>query len=106
MDILSAVTHLFADLLIFVGVLAVLFVVLVIAAFRLPRGNALQRVVTALCLRVAASLGAGLIAIPLEPVPGVDVAYDAVAAIALAIYWLSFFVTATRIVFEKRPQTA
>jgi hypothetical protein len=104
MDILSAVTHIFADLLIFIGLMAVLFVVLVIAALRLPPDNPLKRVVTALCFRVAASLGAGLIAIPLEPVPGIDVAYDAAAAIALALYWVSFFVTAARIVFARpRP---
>jgi hypothetical protein len=104
MDILTAVTHIFADLLIFVGFMAVLFVVLVIAALRLPPGNPLKRVVTALCFRVAATLGAGIIAIPIEPMPGVDVAYDAAAAVGLAIYWLSFFVAAARIVFatERR----
>ena len=107
MDILTAVTHIFADLLIFVGAMAVLLVVLVVAALRMPPGNPLKRVVTALCLRVAATLGAGLIAIPIEPVPGVDVAYDAAAAIGLAIYWLSFFVTAARIVFDdRRPRKA
>lgn len=104
MSFLAVVTHIFADLLIFIGVMAVLFVVLVIAAFRLPPDNPLKRVVTALCLRVAASLGAGLIAIPLEPVPGVDVAYDMAAAIGLTLYWLSFFVAAARIVFARpRP---
>lgn len=104
MSFLAAVTHIFADLLIFIGVMAVLLVVLVIAALRLPADNPLKRVVTALCFRVAASLGAGLIAIPLEPVPGVDAAYDIAAAIGLAIYWLSFFVTAARIVFARpRP---
>lgn len=104
MDILTAVTHIFADLLIFVGFLAVLLVVLVIAALRLPAGNPLKRVVTALCFRVAATLGAGIIAIPVEPIPGVDVAYDAVAAVGLAIYWLSFFVAAARIVFETEKR--
>ncbi|HUO92223.1 MAG TPA: hypothetical protein VMU22_04835 [Rhizomicrobium sp.] len=106
MPILSAVTHIFADLLIFVGAMAVLFVLLVIAAFRMPAGSSLRRVATALCLRVAASLGAGIIAIPIEPVPGVDIAYDVAAAIALAIYWLSFFVTAARILLENRPRPA
>jgi len=102
MDILTAVTHIFADLLIFVGVMAVLFVVLLIAALRLPAGNPLKRVVTALCFRVAATLGAGIIAIPVEPIPGVDVAYDAAAAVGLAIYWLSFFVAAARIVIDTQ----
>jgi hypothetical protein len=54
---------------------------------------------------VAATLGAGLIAIPVEPIPGVDAAYDVAAAVGLAIYWLSFFVTAARIVFDTaRPR--
>jgi hypothetical protein len=103
-DIFSAVTHIFADLLIFIGTMAVLLVVLVIAALRLPADNPLKRVVAALCFRVAASLGAGLIAIPIEPIPGVDMVYDAIAAVGLAIYWLSFFVSAARIVFASpRP---
>lgn len=106
MDILTAVTHIFADLLIFVGFMAVLFVVLLIAAFRMPAGNPLKKVVTALCLRVAATLGAGIIAIPLEPVPGVDVAYDAVAAVALAAYLLSFFVAAARTAFDREKKAA
>ena len=106
MDIATAITRIFADLLIFVGVMAVLFVVLVIAALRMPAGNPLKRVVTALCFRVAATLGAGIIAIPVEPIPGVDMAYDAVAAVGLAIYWLSFFVTAARVVFDTRKKPA
>jgi hypothetical protein len=79
--------------------------VLVIAALRLPADNPLKRVVTALCFRVAATLGAGIIAIPVEPIPGVDMAYDVAAAVGLAIYWLSFFVTAARVVFhtQKKP---
>jgi|SRR5580698_1109520 hypothetical protein len=107
MDILTAVTHIFADLLIFVGAMAVLLVVLVVAAFRMPPGNPLRRVVTALSLRVAVTLGAGIIAIPIEPIPGVDAAYDVAAAVGLAIYWLSFFVTAARVVFDgQKPRKA
>jgi hypothetical protein len=68
---------------------------------RLPADNPLKRVLVALCFRVAATLGAGVIAIPLEPIPGIDVAYDIVAPVLLVIYWLSFFVTAFR---TQRPR--
>lgn len=91
MDILSAVTTIVADLLIFVGAMAILLVVLVLIVARLPADNPLRRVLAALCYRVAATLGAGLIAIPLEPIPGVDAVYDIAAPILLLIYWISFF---------------
>jgi hypothetical protein len=101
MNILSAVTQIVGDLLIFVGAMAVLLVVLIVVVSRLPADNPLKRVLVALCFRVAATLGAGVIAIPLEPIPGIDVAYDVVAPVLLVIYWLSFFVTAFR---SPRPR--
>jgi len=96
MNILAVVTQIVGDLLIFVGAMAALLVVLIVVVSRLPAGNPLKRVLVALCFRVAATLGAGVIAIPLEPIPGIDVAYDVVAPVLLVIYWLTFFVTAFR----------
>jgi hypothetical protein len=97
LDFLTALTHIFADLLIFIGAMAVLLVVSVAIVANLPAGNPLKRVLVAFCYRLAAMLGAGLIAIPIEPIPGADVAYDVTAAIGLALYWITFFVTAARI---------
>jgi len=43
---------------------------------RMPETNPLKRLLTALCYRLGATLAAGAIAIPLEPIPGIDLAYD------------------------------
>jgi hypothetical protein len=96
MNLLSAVTQIVGDLLIFVGAMAVLLVVLLIVVSRLSAENPLKRVMVALCMRIAATLGAGMIAIPLEPIPGIDVAYDVVAPVLLLVYWIMFFRDAFR----------
>jgi hypothetical protein len=71
---LSTVAEIIRDLLIFVGVLAALLVALVVVVAKLPDTNPLKRVSTALCYRLGATLAAGAIAIPLEPIPGIDLA--------------------------------
>lgn len=96
MDFLTAVTTIAEDLLIFVGAMAVLLVVLIVIVSRLSADNPLKRVLVMLCYRLAATLGAGIIAVPLEPVPGVDVAFDVGASALLILYWLSFFVNIAR----------
>lgn len=96
MSVLAFMSHLISDLLIFVGAMAVLLVVLLVVVSRLSADNPLKRVLVSLCFRLAATLGAGVIAIPIEPIPGIDVAYDIAAPVLLAIYWISFFVTAFR----------
>jgi hypothetical protein len=73
---LSTVTEIIRDLLIFVGVIAVLLVALVVVVSKLPDTNPLKRLLTALCYRLGATLAAGAIALPLEPIPGIDLAYD------------------------------
>lgn len=99
MSLLSAVTTIVGDLLIFVGAMAVLLVLAVVIVSRLSADNPLRRVLVALCFRLAATLGAGIVAIPLEPIPGIDVAYDIAAPVLLLIYWISFFANLGR----KRP---
>jgi hypothetical protein len=91
MTILSTIATIVQDLLIFAGVLAVLLVATLIAVSRLPADNPLKRILVALSYRLAATLGAGLVAIPLEPIPGVDAVYDITAPIILIVYWLMFF---------------
>jgi hypothetical protein len=93
MDTLAEIIR---DLLIFVGVMAVILVGLLIAMVRLPYGHPLKRMITALALRVGASLGAGLLAVPIEPVPGLDVLYDIGAPVALIWFWYTFFRNAAR----------
>ena len=88
MDTLAEIIR---GLLIFIGAMAVLLVVLLLAITRLPAGHPLKRMFTALAFRVGASLGAGLLAVPIEPIFGLDVLYDIGAPIALIYFWYTFF---------------
>ena len=67
---LSMIAEIIRDLLIFVGVIAALLTTLVVVVSRMPNSNPLKRVLTALCYRLGATLAAGAIAIPLEPIRG------------------------------------
>lgn len=93
---LSTVAEVVRDLLIFVGVLAVLLVALIVVVSKLPDTNPLKQLLTALCYRLGTTLAAGAIAIPLEPIPGIDLAYDVAVPIALIWYWFTFFRNARR----------
>jgi hypothetical protein len=88
---LSMIAEIIRDLLIFVGVIAALLVAVVIVVAKMPDTNPLKRVLTALCYRLGATLAAGAVAIPLEPIPGIDVLYDIGVPIALIWYWWTFF---------------
>jgi hypothetical protein len=93
---LSTVAEIIRDLLIFVGVIAALLIALIVVVSKLPDTNPLKRLLTALCYRLGATLAAGAIAIPLEPIPGIDLAYDIGVPIALIWYWFTFFRDARR----------
>ncbi len=103
---LSTVAEIIRDLLIFVGVLAALLVAFVVVVAKLPDTNPLKRVLTALCYRLGATLAAGAIAIPLEPIPAIDLAYDVAVPIALIWYWFTFFRDARRTVSHTPSQKA
>ena len=87
---LSTIAEVIRDLLIFVGVIAALLVVFVVAVSKMPNTNPLKRVLTALCYRLGATLAAGAVAIPLEPVPGIDLLYDIGVPIVLLWYCTRF----------------
>jgi hypothetical protein len=89
-----------------VVVLAVVFVVLLVVVSRLPEDNPLRQVLHLLMTRVGATAGAGLLAIPIEPIPGLDAVYDIAAPAFLVYYWYTFFRNALRIgwrVPRQRP---
>jgi hypothetical protein len=90
MDILRFVELIVRDLLIFVGVCLALLIVLLIVVARLPRDNPLRQLLGELCRHLAVTLVAGAVAIPIEPIPGLDVAYDTVVPLALLYYWGRF----------------
>src|ERR1700730_7817517 len=93
---LSMREELIRDLLIFVAVMFALSIVLLVVVSKMPDDNPLKRIMTALSYRVGATLAAGLVAIPIEPLPGLDVLYDIAAPILLIWYWFTFFRDATR----------
>jgi hypothetical protein len=103
---LSTVAEMVRDLLIFVGVIAALLVALIVVVSKLPDTNPLKRLLTALCYRLGATLAAGAIAVPLEPIPGIDLAYDIAVPIALIWYWFTFFRDARRTMSHTPSQRA
>jgi len=88
MDTLAEIIR---DLLIFIVIMFAMLITLIVVVSRLPDDNPLKRVLTALSYRVGATLGAGIVAIPVEPIPGLDVIYDVGVPVALLYFWYTFF---------------
>ena len=103
MDLFSSIAEIIRDLLIFVVAMTALLIVLIVVVSRLPNDNPLKRVLTALCYRVGATIAAGAVAIPVEPIPGLDVLYDAAVPLALIWYWFTFFRDARRTMRDVTP---
>jgi hypothetical protein len=90
MEPLSTIAEIIRDLLIFAAVMMALLVVCVIAVSMMPNDNPLKRLLTALTYRVGATVAAGVVAIPIEPIPLIDGLYDIAVPIALIWYWFTF----------------
>src|ERR1700751_212350 len=67
--VLSSIAEIIRDLLIFVVVMAALMITLVVVISKMPDSNPLKRLLTALSYRLGATLAAGAVAVPLEPIP-------------------------------------
>jgi hypothetical protein len=91
---LSTIAEIIRDLIIFVGVITALLIALVVVMSKMPDTNPLKRILTALSYRLGATLAAGALAIPLEPIPGIDALYDIGVPIVLIWYWFTFFTNA------------
>jgi hypothetical protein len=100
---LSTIAEIIRDLLIFVGVIAALLITLLVIVSKMPDTNPLKRVLTALSYRLGATLAAGALAIPLEPIPGIDVLYDIGVPIVLVWYWFTFFKNAFGVKSTSSP---
>jgi len=87
---MEQIAEIIRDLLIFTAVMMALFVLFIIVVSMMPRDNPLKRVLTALTYRLGATLLAGLVAIPIEPIPVIDGLYDIGVPIALIWYWFTF----------------
>ena len=96
MELLSVIAEIIRDLLIFVVAMSALLIVLLVVVSRMPADNPLKRILTALSYRIGATLAAGAIAIPLEPVPGIDAIYNLAVPIVLIWYWFTLFRDAGR----------
>ena len=88
---MDTIAEIVRDLLIFIVVMFAMLIVLILVVSRLPDGNPLKRILTALSYRVGATLGAGIVAVPVEPIPGLDVIYDVGVPLALIYFWYTFF---------------
>jgi hypothetical protein len=100
---MSSVAEIVRDLLIFIAVMTALLIAFVVIVSRLPDTNPLKRVLSALSYRLGATIAAGAVAIPLEPIPGVDMLYDFGVPIALIWYWYTFFRDARRLAANPQP---
>jgi amino acid transporter len=74
-----------------VVVLIALFLILLVVVSRLPPDNPLRQVLKLLIARIGATAAAGALAIPIEPIPGLDVLYDIGVPALLIFYWYTFF---------------
>jgi NhaP-type Na+/H+ or K+/H+ antiporter len=90
-DTLSTIENIIRDLLIFVAVMVALLIILIVVVSKMPSDNPLKRVLTALCYRIGATAAAGALAVPVEPIPGLDALYDIGVPILLIWYWFTFF---------------
>jgi branched-subunit amino acid permease len=97
MTALSTIEEIVRDLLIFVVVLTALLIGLIVVVANMPADNPLKRLLTALCYRLGATAAAGAVAIPVEPIPGLDALYDVAVPVLLLLYWISFFKNAGRL---------
>jgi hypothetical protein len=91
MEVLSTIAEIIRDLLIFVAVMTGMLVVLIVTVSKMPDSNPLKRLLTALTYRIGATAAAGALAIPIEPIPGLDAAYDVAVPLLLLWYWFTFF---------------
>ena len=91
------------DLLVFVAAMTALFILFIVVVSLMPNDNLLKRLLTALTYRVGATLVAGLVAIPMEPIPFIDALYDIGVPIALIWYWFTFLRDAPRMMRREPP---
>ena len=105
MEMLSTIAEIIRDLLIFVAVMFGMLVVLVVTVSKMPDTNPLKRLLTALTYRLGATAAAGALAIPVQPIPGLDGAYDVAVPLLLIWYWFTFFRDALRMKYSQ-PSSA
>jgi hypothetical protein len=96
MGLLSGFADLIRDLLIVIGAMAVLLIVLLIVIWKMRKTSPVRRVLKLLAYRLGATVVAGAVAVPIEPIPVLDAIYDIGVPIVLIWYWLTLFREAKR----------
>ena len=71
--------------------LIALCLILLVVVSRMPADNPLRQVLNLVIARIAATAAVGALAVPIEPIPGLDVLYDIGAPVLLAYYWFTLF---------------
>jgi hypothetical protein len=87
---MESFVELIRELLIFVVVMFALLIALIVVVSKMPDDNPLKRILSALSYRLGATAAAGALAIPIEPIPGLDTLYDIGVPLALLWYWFTF----------------
>ena len=73
-----------------IALIAIVLILLVVIS-QLPADNPLRQVLSLLVARIGATAAAGVLAVPIEPIPGLDVLYTIGAPLLLLYYWYTFF---------------
>jgi hypothetical protein len=101
---MSTLAEVVRDIFIVIGVMTALLILLIVIIAKMPADTPLKRLLKALSYRMGATIAAGVFAIPLEPIPGLDVLYDIGAPLLLLLYWVSFFKNAGRTMSGPYPR--
>lgn len=104
--VVQALTTIIQDVFVFVGAMALLAFLAVWAVARLPSDNPLKRILYALSLRIGATVGAGVVAIPATSIPGLGEAYDIAVPCALIYFWITLIRQAAAILRDSRGPVA
>jgi hypothetical protein len=73
-----------------------IFLAFVVIVSLLPRDNPLRDMLAAVTKRLGVTLAIGVVALPIEFVPIVDMIFDVAAPLGLAWYWVSLFTGGAR----------
>lgn len=88
---MESVFHFLEFLIGAVVVLVAVFAVLFVVVSRMSPENPLRQVLNLLLVRLGITAAAGALAIPIEPIPGLDVLYDIGAPVFVVYCWYTFF---------------
>jgi hypothetical protein len=96
MEVLSTITEIIRDLLIFVAVMTALLIILLVIVFEDARQQRTQTPTHGVNLPGGRDGCGRRSRCPVEPIPGIDALYDFAVPILLIWYWFTFFRDAWR----------